>query len=136
MSRLPRIAATLLVISLSLPAAAEDNPLAQWDSRIAQADSGGRDADWQDAQGNWIVATTSAWPEAMLDLFSICTEDTMRYCICLANRLPKRMTAREYLIVVSGLKAGRPEAITSRQDQIRAFHEESGLCARKTGVSP
>jgi hypothetical protein len=49
------------------------------------------EADWY-----WIITAAQSWESAVTDVLSVCTRETMPYCICLANQLPKRMSSAEY----------------------------------------
>jgi hypothetical protein len=100
---------------------------------------GRRDSDWQDAQGNWVIDSYDTWTWATEDILSICmpeTNGTSRYCVCLANRLPKRMTATQYQEVHDTLASEGEYTSAQFAPLARKVREESAYCAQKTGISP
>jgi hypothetical protein len=91
------------------------------------------EADWY-----WIITAAQSWESAVTDVLSVCTRETMPYCICLANQLPKRMSSAEYTKLRADLASmgnrgmGHHETVPLAA----AALQESRLCVQKTGVSP
>jgi hypothetical protein len=78
----------------------------------------------------------SSWEFGMYDIVWLCPiPDKMPYCSCLANRLPKRMSGDDYALLVVA-SAARPAPAATLNPLAQAVHEESGFCAKTTGVTP
>lgn len=147
MSRLPRLAASsLLALSLALPALAA-NPFDAFDppkaTLLPPADpliEPGAD-DWYVPEANpfaqWAPpqskAAPSSWNWAIGDLMSLCTQPTMEYCLCMANRVQDRMEPRDYERLAAALAASRTGATIAR-DLVPfgvALLQESNECQRQ-----
>jgi hypothetical protein len=83
------------------------------------------------------IGPPKAWETATWDIVSICYRETMPYCVCLANRLPTRMSSPEYTKMRADLASMGNSGMGHHETVPLAVAalQESTFCAKKTGVS-